>query len=480
MYHNRLQRELWEGVKIQMNRVDMKSSDHRLLEGFDWAKQQALVYAHAGDPVKRTGDPVGDWYEAALPGRDAFCMRDVSHQGTGAQVLGLGSHNRNMLLKFAYNISESKDWCTYWEINKYDQPAPVDYTNDQHFWYCLPANFDVLDCCYRQYLWTGDLYYIRLPIFLHFYDRTVNEYVARWDIDGDGLLEHLSKHGFRGLGTYNEGRWDIMTGADLIASQYAGYLAYANIQEIRDNKSLAEEYRAKARRLKVLFNEKWWDEEAQEYYAAQLQDHSFWHPDIEGREEGRTLNHLPLYFGIVEEGRRTELVLDNLVKRTSEPGLEEKSYLPEIFWKHGRNDAAYDVLLQLTDPGLKRCEYPEVSYSVIGSVATGMMGLSPDAGNNMISTMPRLTDETEWVEVRNIPVFGNKICIRHVENEETTFINQSGPAVMWKATSPIEVDELLLDGTPIRATQEIGINGRKISYVTVNVKEGEQHKISAP
>jgi len=31
---------------------------------------------------------VGYWYEAALPGREAFCMRDVSHQSIGAETLG--------------------------------------------------------------------------------------------------------------------------------------------------------------------------------------------------------------------------------------------------------------------------------------------------------------------------------------------------------------------------------------------------------
>ena len=50
------------------------------------------------------GDPVGLWYEAALPGRRAFCMRDVSHQVAGAQALGLSSYTHNMLRHFAENI----------------------------------------------------------------------------------------------------------------------------------------------------------------------------------------------------------------------------------------------------------------------------------------------------------------------------------------------------------------------------------------
>src|SRR5580704_11395143 len=39
-------------------RVALESSDSRLVEGFRWAKHQALTYVF-------TADPVGLWYEAA-------------------------------------------------------------------------------------------------------------------------------------------------------------------------------------------------------------------------------------------------------------------------------------------------------------------------------------------------------------------------------------------------------------------------------
>ena len=95
-----------------------QSSDNELQSAVQWAKEKALSYAHDDS------DPVGFWYEAALPNREAFCMLDVSHQSVGAEILGLSKHNRNMLLKFAQNISESKDYASYWEINRYNQPAP--------------------------------------------------------------------------------------------------------------------------------------------------------------------------------------------------------------------------------------------------------------------------------------------------------------------------------------------------------------------
>jgi len=69
--------------------------------------------------VNRRNDPVGPWYEAALPGRSAFCMRDVSHQLVGAQMLGLADINKNLLTKFVSAIAESRDWCGYCPLEFY-------------------------------------------------------------------------------------------------------------------------------------------------------------------------------------------------------------------------------------------------------------------------------------------------------------------------------------------------------------------------
>ena len=72
----------------------LASSDAALAEAFSWAKGQASAYAFEDDAV-------GPWFEAALPGREAFCMRDVSHQAMGAHALGLHRHVANMLRRFA-------------------------------------------------------------------------------------------------------------------------------------------------------------------------------------------------------------------------------------------------------------------------------------------------------------------------------------------------------------------------------------------
>lgn len=81
----------------------MASNDSVLVKDFEWAKKQAMAFVFRGD------DPAGHWYEAALPRRFAFCMRDVSHQLVGAQMLGLADINKNLLAKFVSAIAESRD-----------------------------------------------------------------------------------------------------------------------------------------------------------------------------------------------------------------------------------------------------------------------------------------------------------------------------------------------------------------------------------
>src|SRR5260370_22078676 len=91
--------------------VEFHSSDSSLDEIFQWARGQALAY------VAPSSTSIRPWYDAALPVRNAFCMRDVSHQTGGAAVLGLAAANRNMLRRFPASVDEERDWAGYWGIH---------------------------------------------------------------------------------------------------------------------------------------------------------------------------------------------------------------------------------------------------------------------------------------------------------------------------------------------------------------------------
>ncbi len=456
-----------------ISRVTIKSSDAKLVEGFNWAKKQALEYAHVNDPV-------GLWYEAALPGRSAFCMRDVAHQSTGAQILGLSLFNKNMLKKFAENISESRDWCSYWEINKFDLPAPEDYKNDEDFWYNLPANFDILDCCYRQYLWTGDLDYIIDPIFLNFYERTVKDYVKYWDVNGDGLLEYKGDCAYRGIPSYLDGLVVInkfVSACFLLAAQYWGYLSYSKIQRLRGNDSEAKEYEEKAHNIKHIFDTKWWSEDKRNYNTFILENGEFYGgSESELEDNGDMVTTLPLYFGIIENKQRINDSIKVLLN-CKNINVETESHYPEVLYKYGFDKEAYDFIMDLVSPLKKRREYPEVSYSVVNSVITGIAGIKPDSTRRLIESSPRLTDEDQWIEISNIPVFNNEVSIKCLGNKEMTFTNNSGSAVDWKAVFRMEVSELLLDGIKVRAQKGNNSDDSKYSYIVVPVHEKEQHVV---
>ena len=70
--------------------IRISSSDTVLVKIFNWARKTSNGY------VGKDSDPVGPWYEAALPKREAFCIRDVSHQCIGAEILWQGKQNLNV------------------------------------------------------------------------------------------------------------------------------------------------------------------------------------------------------------------------------------------------------------------------------------------------------------------------------------------------------------------------------------------------
>lgn len=395
---------------MNQNRIAFHSDNPRLEDGFRWAQSQALHYAHDQSSI-------GPWYEAALPGRDAFCMRDVSHQAAGAHFLGLDAHTKNMLLQFAKGISESRDWCSYWEITGLGTPAPVDYTSDRDFWYNLPANFDVLDACWRMYCLTGDRDYLENPAFVNFYDRTVTDYVSRWDHDGDGIPDRAALHSRRGIPSYDEqkGMEQMAVGADLIAAQYRGYLSYAKLRG-------RPEYAEKARRLALLLSTDWWDSKNNQFYGAM---------DSGGRMlDSLGSPHLLAYFDAVADTKQRSALL-NQIQRMGENGIivELASHYPEIFFRHGQPQRGLFWLYHLIDPRLERREYPEVSFAAIGAYVTGLFGLS--AAEGTITLTPWLPEDTGYMSLTDCPLFGGTVDLLH-NADETLLQNNTSRPLSWQ------------------------------------------------
>jgi len=439
--------EVQQTARLPESKLELASSDNRLVEAFDRAKRQAMGFVFEGDPV-------GPWYEAAEPGREAFCMRDTAHQAMGAHALGLARHNLNMLRRFAEAISDSKDWCSYWEIDRYNRPAPVDYASDAEFWYNLPANFDILDCCYRMYVWTGDPAYVNDAAFLNFYDRTVSDYVERWGLGLKDIMRRprlLNLRGMvdpnkkfqtaRGIPGYNEGDNSYVLGFDVLANQYDAYIAYARIQEVRKDYELAGAYLKRAVDLKQFLDTNWWNKEENCYYARLNKDH---------KVEGRGPSRLPYDY----EGYG------------------------------GDQDALYTRMLERALPGRSRWDYPEVPFAWIGDFVTRIMGINLEAAPaglsaqqgfwvaTVVKTQPGLGSQNVWTELRNLPIRANEVTVRHEGMRRTVLTNQHGPAVIWQATFEGAHDTLLLNGRPMEAHSGEDASGRVNSSLRVTISGG--------
>jgi len=421
-------------------KVTLESSDSRLTDAFQRAKDRALACVYSGDPI-------GDWY-ASSPKADAFCMRDLSHESLGAAVLGLSRHSANMLRRFAQSVSNSRKWCGYWMISKDGFPSSQSYFSDADFGYCLPAGFDLVRACYRQFLWTGDRSYLDAD-FTSFYEHTVLNFVHAWDRDQSGILSADPER--KRISPSYQQHSPYRTGADLVAAQYAAYRAYAEIQEFKGapgslSSRRAADFRMLADGLRRRFNNDWWDPATNRFYSGILNDGTF-DPDYADQS-----NVYGLWFGIPDLGPKTEAALDAMQK--TRPKYDSNySYYPEVLYHYGRKESAYRFLLEIADPAFSGYALNETAFAVAGAIASGLMGLAPDAPHRTLETIPRLTEG--WVRMSYIPICYNEIAVEHRGASETIVTNQSGPDLEWKASFAASGPaRILIDGAPVPTTME--------------------------
>ncbi|MDR1463801.1 MAG: hypothetical protein LBJ11_00685 [Oscillospiraceae bacterium] len=442
--------------------VSFRCSDPLLEAGFAWARERALSYAHNG------GDPVGLWYEAALPGRDAFCIRDAAHQRAGAALLGLTEHTYNMFRRFAESCADSRDDCMYWEIAKTGGPAPVDYASDEDFWYNLPANFDLLQACWAEYCWTGDGRYLEHP-FLRFYESTCTRFMARWDRDGDGWPEHRKTDGRRGLGSYNESRRSPALGGDLPGAMFAGLQAYANILARRGETARARETAARAADVRRRYLAQWYFPQRRRFYGALEEDGRF---RAQYYDEG---NFLPIYFGLLDGAPELPEALDNVLAHGMK-NTEGKTYLPQLCFGRGREAEGLRALRALCSPKLPRREYPEVSFAALSSLAQLAAGVTaPEPG--VLRTLSGLPEG--WAELRDVPVLGGRIHVRQEGAVRTALDLPDGPSFRWRVCFPGTWRSILIDGEPCPARQERDPAGRAVSCLDVPLLRPGRHSAAA-
>lgn len=449
-------------VQAASSNLSLASSSPYLADAFSWAKSMALSKVQTGK-----GNSIPS-YQAALQARPVFCMRDWAHQVDGAALLGLSNENYNMLKAFANLQTPERKWYSIWEVNYDGSISPIDYQSDTRFWRNLAGMFELVDKGYRQYQWTANPDLLNDAALNNFYTHTLNDFITQHDGNGNGIAEEHSSDGWAGVCSYNEGPDVTLTeAADGLGSQYKAFLAYSAILAAKGDSSGSSEWNAKAAGLKTTFNSGWYSPSAGRF--ARGYTNSGYSPVTDFGYESSWF--IPLK-ELCDAGSNATNYLDfiyNSFNASPSPNIEAWTYLPDVFYTWNQNDRAWSFLKHIMD---SRSDYPEVSFTVISAIATGMMGIQPDAPGNKVTTVPRLPgdpSEVSMVDLNNIPVGSHNIEVKHEGNVKTTLTHNSGSgSITWEAQFPGTYSSLNVNGIPQSAATKT-VNGTTLSYVTVTV-----------
>jgi hypothetical protein len=228
----------------------------------------------------------------------------------------------------------------------------------------------------------------------------------------------------RGIPSYTEGSNDFIFGADLLASEYRAIRSFHEIAGSASDRTLAFEIEPTADAIQALLERVAWSR-SQNHYLSTFRS------DLTGSGSG---DALVLYFGAAKNPAHIRGALDYL----SSPhywkhiNIEEESYVPLTLYRYDRNDAAFQVLADISSPQKARREYPEVSYSVIEALVSGVMGLEPAKQNEPfdVLTLSHLPDNRDRATLSAVSIRKNHLDITHT-GKLTRLKNVSGPTVSW-------------------------------------------------
>jgi hypothetical protein len=465
------------------DRLALETSNPKLERAFAWAIDKALSYVQTGKTGVVDGherDRAGKGsvkyipsYWAGYTWRTAFYSRDFCHQAAGAHLLGLQEENLSMLRAFAASATPDRKWYPLWALNFDGSPFKLDYAGDHSFVREVPAVFELVEQCHRQYLWTGNPAYVRDTNLFTFRTKAVTEFIELHDTripngvaEGDG-----SGDIFRGSATYNEIRSPLVEAGDGIACQYQALIAHARLLAARGEREQARTFQTRADRLKTYFNTQWGIKAGAEPYVRGYNVRGEVLTDF-GLENSW---FMPMKF-ITEPSPKTDAYLGFIARAVDSPkqrpsNLEAISYLPGVFFPYNRAEEGWKWLEYIIDQSNR--EYPEISYTLIGHVVEGLLGLEPNAPGNSFTTVPRLPRAISHAAVRGIPLGGHRVSVSHEGNSKSSAANTSeaGP-LKWRACFYGRHSTLAVNGKPAPA-EPISIHGVPASSVLVELPPGK-------
>ncbi len=462
--------------------ISLVSSCKKLEDAFHWAKQKALSYVQTGKsgPVdqheRSEGTGHHDYipcYWAGYPFRTAFYIRDYCHQAFGAHILGLQIENLSMLRAFARTANASRKWYPLWALNFDGSPFKLDYHNDDDFVREVPAVFELVEQCYRQWLWTGNEEYLKDPNLWTFCCKAITDFVNLHDTripngvaEGDG-----SGDIFKGSASYNENRSPLVEAGDGIACQYQARVCFAKLMALHNNQPLAALGEVCADMFRHKFMRQWGVKKGVAEFVRGY--------DIEGRaytDFGLESSWFIPMKGICDSFAKNSAYLKFIAQAVESPegrpsNLEAISYLPGVFFPYNMVKEGWRWLEYIIDQPDK--EYPEISFTMVGDIVQHMMGFDPDIPSGRFATVPRLPRDVKTLGASSVPLGAHTVDIMHVGVSSTTVTHTSGPvALTWEAQFYGKHPMILVNGqeTP---SQNKKLNGVTVSYVDVILPVGE-------
>ncbi|HEU4422996.1 MAG TPA: hypothetical protein VFR67_10740, partial [Pilimelia sp.] len=145
------------------------------------------------------------------------------------------------------------------------------------------------------------------------------------------------------------------------------------------------------------------------------------------------------------------------------------------FFRWGRIDQAWKWLRFVAD---SRAAYPEVSYTVIGNIAEGLLGIRPDAPAAALATLSNLPAAVPWLRLDHVMVGRHDLAVRHDGSRGSMLTHHAGPRdLTWTAQFAGQHATLRVNGQSRPATVRT-INGRVISSVDVPVAAGTEATVA--
>ncbi len=455
-----------EKLKIGRKRYEedcmrIESNNALLSEGFKWAVQKAktfvVSYTENGDINKGEGNkwygpdgvvidaPNADWakpkkygaaFWAGYYDRTAYYIRDFVHQSAGAAILGMNEELFQMYYTFVSNASEKTGWYAPWAFNFDHSIYYMDTPNNQRFVREITSQFELVETGYALYLWTGDKRYLEDEKIALFADKIMSDFISSQDgiifEEKNGIPEGRGDI-FQSSATYNERSFHAVEAGDSIAAMYRAMLCYSEILRLRGDEKNADLQKLRAEKLREYFNRDWSVVDSSDMYCYAIdrkhKKHYKWSKDS-GRLSGAETLEFIAHKNLSYRGPRNNRLLDYIFQNQTDPktwsdNIESFTYLPDLYFANDQPDRAWyfmkyilsqkDLPHEHKSQGLNG-DYPEISFTFLSQVITGIMGIRPQE-NGSFAIKPQLPDEIKEISLYDFCFQGTLYDI-HINGDE--------------------------------------------------------------